>query len=226
MNEIEQSERTEPSWPLGRDLVLKRASLAVELDDLFQARYRVFVEEKRYFAQRKDARLFDRFDTYPLCVNLIGLRLGRVVAGVRLNPLSGVGTPFDDLFDLSAHLPRPPARVSVASQFFVALPERGMRGLSRRLVGMTHTWARSLGFTHIASVASPDAERLLLAAGHQPIVPGFYDERSALHARPLIVHLPDVLDEWLVPLGSSSVKTCARRAPYLADDCPKLEGDR
>jgi hypothetical protein len=47
------------------------------------ARHRVFVEEKRYFATREDARLFDRFDTYPLCVNLIVLRLGRERESVR-----------------------------------------------------------------------------------------------------------------------------------------------
>src|SRR3954468_20459637 len=93
---------------------IKLARTSAELDQLFQARHRVFVEEMTYLEAEPEGRLSDRFDAFPTTRNLIVIVSGRIVGGVRLTDAQEVGNPGETLFPFEEHVPEA-ARVGAGS---------------------------------------------------------------------------------------------------------------
>ena len=153
-----------------RGVRIKIASAAAELDELFQVRHRVFVEQMGYFPPAEDGRLLDRFDAFPTTANIVALHEGRVVGGVRIVEPSptGAGAPTDALFDFRPHLPE--GAVSGSGSMLVM--EEAFRAVPRvtfAMLGMMYYWALCKGLTHITGVAAPHAVELFLGSGYKAV---------------------------------------------------------
>ncbi len=82
---------------------LKVARTAKELNDVFELRYAVYVEEKKRFASEghMEKRIVDRFDAVPGVANIIAYHDGRAIATMRINQDTPIGLPAEDYFDFS-----------------------------------------------------------------------------------------------------------------------------
>ncbi len=89
-----------------RQLLVRRARSAAEVDAVLLGRHRVYSEDHDFFEPTADGRIHDRFDTYPdTTVHLVAELDGGIVGGVRYCiDDGGVGLPVDEVFDFSAHV--------------------------------------------------------------------------------------------------------------------------
>ena len=84
-------------------IIIKVASTALELDDVYRVRYDVYVKEDGKFTNTtlSDKRIIDRFDAVSSSANIIAYDDGMPVATLRLNLDSDVGLPSEEYFDFS-----------------------------------------------------------------------------------------------------------------------------
>lgn len=84
-------------------IVIKVASTAAELDDVYRVRYEVYVKEDGKFtdAQLSGERILDRFDAISSAANIIAYDEDLPIATLRLNRDSEVGLPSEEYFDFS-----------------------------------------------------------------------------------------------------------------------------
>src|SRR5690348_877253 len=75
-----------------------------ELDAVFALRHRVYVEEERYFARRRGARIADRFDAFPTTLHVLAFVDGVVAGSLRVTEPSCAGHPADEFFDFAPFL--------------------------------------------------------------------------------------------------------------------------
>ncbi len=167
---------------------VQRAESANELDALFEARHRIFVEEQRYSAPMPGGRLVDRWDAFPDTLNLMAVSDGEVIAGVRALTPAGAGIPADTFFDFSPHLAAD-ARICAGSMLFVSPRFRGGARVAQALLGLLYVWARSEGCTHVIGVAAPVAEGLFFSQGYRAVAPRFFHHPTGLHATPVMLDL-------------------------------------
>ncbi|MBU3070856.1 cyclic nucleotide-binding domain-containing protein [Aestuariicella sp. G3-2] len=82
-------------------VLIKIARTAKELDDVYNLRYRVYVEERGKFetASSYNPRIVDHFDTIPGVVNIIAYSNGEPIASIRVNEDSDIGLPAEHYFD-------------------------------------------------------------------------------------------------------------------------------
>jgi CRP-like cAMP-binding protein/N-acyl-L-homoserine lactone synthetase len=170
---------------------IKLAETARELDELFQVRHRVFVQERRDLLPVEDGRLLDRFDAFPTTANIVALSDGHVVGGVRIVEPSKSGTPADALFDFRPHLPEG-AVAGNGSMLVVDEPLRQVPRVTFAMLGMMYYWALRKGLTHITDVASPEAAQLLLDSGYKAVAPTFTHGPSQRPALPLVLDMADL----------------------------------
>jgi N-acyl-L-homoserine lactone synthetase len=173
---------------------LKLARSSVELDRLFSARHRVFVDEMKYYPPAPEGRLFDRFDTFPTTRNVVATIGDRIVGGMRISDAAGVGIPGESLFDYRPHFPKGPARIGAGSMFFVDAAFRQTPGLVAALLSVGHARAAVDGFTHLLATCAPAAERVVLRLGYKLVAPRFFHEGKRLVVLPMVLDLQD-LDE-------------------------------
>jgi hypothetical protein len=175
---------------------IHKATTAAELDELFVVRHRVFAEEQGFFPVTSDGRLHDRFDAFPTTTNIVASVEGRIVGGVRIVEPSPVGTPADELFDFGPHLPWLGARVGSGSML-VMLPElRKTQRVTFAMLGMMYLWASSRGLTHVTGVAAPEAERIFLGSGYEPVAPRFFHEEKGLSVLPVLLDVAKLDDRF------------------------------
>lgn len=82
-------------------VLIKIARTAQELDDVYNLRYRVYVEERGKFesAPSYNPRIVDHFDAVPGVVNVIAYSEGEPIASIRVNEDSDIGLPAEHYFD-------------------------------------------------------------------------------------------------------------------------------
>ncbi|GAB3100162.1 cyclic nucleotide-binding domain-containing protein [Aestuariicella hydrocarbonica] len=82
---------------------IKIARTAKELDDVFNLRYRVYVEEKGRFegGAAENPRVVDHFDSVPGVVNIVAYSDGEAVGSMRVNEDTEIGLPAEVYFDFS-----------------------------------------------------------------------------------------------------------------------------
>jgi N-acyl-L-homoserine lactone synthetase len=172
-------------------LQIKLASTAAELDALFRARHRVFIEQMKYGAPQPDGRCFDRFDAFPGTVNFVAVCEDEIVGGVRGVEMGTLGTPADAFFDFHPHLPRG-ARVNNAGMFFVSPQARNRARIMFWLQGLGFLWAQENGYTHLTTIAAPLVESMHQRVGWRPLAERFVHAQTGLHAMPMVVDLGEV----------------------------------
>lgn len=84
-------------------ITIKIAKTAKELDDIYQLRHRVFVEERGKFGTTTtdNPRVMDHFDAIPGVVNIIAYSNGQALGSIRVNKDSEIGLPAEQYFDFS-----------------------------------------------------------------------------------------------------------------------------
>jgi N-acyl-L-homoserine lactone synthetase len=189
---------------------IKIAETAVELESLFRARHRVFVEEEGYLGHRSDNLIVDRFDAFPVTINMVALVEGQVVGGMRVTRQSPVGLPADQFFDFSPYLPAGEISLACASQFFLL---NRYRAISYRLgfaiIGMCVYWAYNQNITHVIAAVNPVISRLCEAIGMTPAAPCFYHQSRGVEVVPMLLDMSQAKDPFL------AMRKCAGRHELL-----------
>lgn len=175
---------------------IRQATSPTDLDELFQVRHRVFVEEQRYFPPVSDGRLVDRFDAFPTTANIVASAHGRIVGGVRIVEPSPVGVPADELFDFRPYLPATRVRIGSGSLLVVEAEYRRLPRVTFAMLGMMYYWALVKGLTHITGVAAPEAEALFIGSGYEPVQPRFFHEPTKLWMLPVVLEIGKLNDRF------------------------------
>ena len=171
---------------------IRIARTTAELDALFVARHKVFVEEQGNLATWPNQRIADRFDAFPSTANIIALVDERVVGGVRLSRNGDKGSPLDEFFDFSRYLPSKDDSASVSQ--FCLLPD--FRGGSLRLgfslLYMGAFWAFRRGIRRLAMACGADVARLAQGMGYQQVAPKFPHPQLDTPMVPLLLDLRQI----------------------------------
>ncbi|MEO5727686.1 MAG: acyl-homoserine-lactone synthase, partial [Byssovorax sp.] len=175
---------------------IRLATSPTDFDQLFKVRHRVFIEKEGFFPPTSDGRLVDRFDAFPTTANIVAVAEGRVVGGVRIVEPSPVGVPADHFFDFRPYLPKGNIRVGSGSMLVVEEEYRRIPRVTFAMLGMMYYWALRKGLTHITGVAAPEAEKLFVGSGYEPVHPRFYHEESKLHALPVVLEISKLNDRF------------------------------
>lgn len=175
---------------------IRLATTPTDLDQLFQVRHRVFVQEKRYFPPTCDGRIVDRFDAFPSTANIVAYANGRVVGGVRIVEPSAVGAPADNYFDFRPYLPEKDVRVGSGSMLVVEEEYRRIPRVTFAMLGMMYYWALRKGLTHITGVAAPEAEKLFMGSGYVPVHPRFFHKETQLASLPVVLEISKLNDRF------------------------------
>jgi len=154
---------------------VKRVPSAAELEQLFHIRYRAFVEEMHYYPPNPSGQIVDEYDHGGGVHHIIGTHDDHVIAGVRLVEFDASGgTPVDEFFDFSAHLPAGPCKLAVGSMLCIVAERRGMCRLLVKLMAAFHQAAIDSGVTHIICAAAPLTEPVLARYGYPALAPLFF----------------------------------------------------
>lgn len=175
---------------------IRLATSPTDFDQLFKVRHRVFIEEEGFFPSTSDGRLVDRFDAFPTTANIVAVAEGRVVGGVRIVEPSPVGVPADHFFDFTPYLPQGNIRVGSGSMLVVEEEYRRIPRVTFAMLGMMYYWALRKGLTHITGVAAPEAEKLFIGSGYEPVHPRFFHEASKLNALPVVLEISKLNDRF------------------------------
>lgn len=175
---------------------IRLATSPTDFDQLFKVRHRVFIEKQGFYPPTSDGRLVDRFDAFPTTANIVAVAEGRVVGGVRIVEPSPVGMPADHYFDFRPYLPKGNIRVGSGSMLVVEEEYRRIPRVTFAMLGMMYYWALRKGLTHITGVAAPEAEKLFVGSGYEPVSPRFFHEESKLHALPVVLEISKLNDRF------------------------------
>ena len=171
---------------------IKTARSTDEIDGVFRARYRIYVEQEHYMKPRNDRRIFDRFDAYPSTANIILADNSRVVGGVRFMEQAVAGTSGDEFFEFSAYLPQKDEKTGSGSMLFLESSYRDARGLSFKLMAMGFYWAHCRKISFITGVINPESERFFLRFGFRMLASPMYDDERQLHFIPVLLDMREL----------------------------------
>ena len=153
---------------------IKVATTAKELNDVYQLRYQVYVEEEGRFEGVESDIILDQFDALPNIVNVIAYEGDIPVGTMRTNLDSDILLPADETYDFSEY--RNLANVEAKAQglknalfissgmLAIAKKWRNRRDVFRAMFKLSCDVANSWGATHIivtASIASHSIYRRL-----------------------------------------------------------------
>lgn len=143
---------------------LKVAQTPLELRSLFEARYRVFVEEEGYMTPNSARAIVDLYDPLPTTANFCALVEGEVVGGIRITLDSEAGVPADDFFPFRNHLPDG-SRIASCGMMCLTRESRHDRRLIVGLLRMCMYWAILNERTWLYGPVNPDALGLVERVG-------------------------------------------------------------
>ncbi|MCG8419168.1 MAG: hypothetical protein MJE77_14635 [Proteobacteria bacterium] len=181
-------------------LEIRTAVSPDELAELFRLRYKVFVEEKGYYPENPERRIYDPYDFLPGTRNFIAFDDGTMIGSIRATEAAGPATAVDSYFDFRPHLPLadvllPGRKVITAGMFFVLSRYRRMGRTALAILTLLSDYAVSSGKTHIIAAVAPDAEGIAAHKGFQYVAPPFFHEGKQLWVAPMILELSPSLAE-------------------------------
>ncbi|MGD1844297.1 MAG: cyclic nucleotide-binding domain-containing protein [Salibacteraceae bacterium] len=163
---------------------IKLADTPDLIEQVFQLRHRVFVEQGGYLPPTADGRMIDRFDAYPTTFTVVALNGSKVVGALRLTLDSEVGVPADEYFDFRQRIPANNFVMS-AGMFCVTEEFRGIR-LALGLLLMATYFAASKGVTHVFAPINPEIKRLITNMGFRVIGEEFVETHTGVPVLPLL----------------------------------------
>ena len=171
---------------------IKLANTSEALDELFVVRHRVSVEEDQIMQPIKEGRVFDRFDALPTTANFIAMAGTSIIGGLRVCLRSEVGTPADEYFEFTQHLPDGIKKLACMSHFCLRKRYRGSSGVGTGLLLMTTYWAAAQGASHAYASINPMIGDSIRRIGWKPIAPAFRHETSGLDIQPMIIDIAEL----------------------------------
>jgi len=177
-------------------ICVKFATTAEEIDGLFRARYRVFVEQEGYMAANAEGRIFDRYDAYPTTRHIVALSDGHVVGGVRFTENSPAGTLPGEFFDFSPYVAADAASLGCGGMLFVDQAYRPA-GITFYLLGLGYSWALARGWSHVLGVVNPAARAFFLRKGYRALAERTVDREKRLPFVPVILELSQLAPSYL-----------------------------
>jgi N-acyl-L-homoserine lactone synthetase len=172
---------------------IKIAETAAELDELFIARHKVFVEEEGYLASRNNGRIVDQFDAFPTTTNIIAEMEGHVVGGIRITTGSSSGLPSDHFYHFSPFFQDNPNAIAGVSQFFLRKSRRANNyRIGILLMAMCAYWATKQQLTHLVAAVNPVIAPLLKLGGMKPVGPEFFHDGEGVHVLPMALDMKQI----------------------------------
>ena len=152
-----------------RQLLVRRARSAAEVDAVLLGRHRVYSEDHDFFEPAADGRIHDRFDTYPdTTVHFVAEVDGDIVGGVRYCIGDGsVGLPVDEVYDFTVHVR--PRDVLVCGSMLFVVDDAERRGIATWLILAGETWAAELEASVIVGIVNPAITRLFARLGYNAV---------------------------------------------------------
>ena len=189
---------------------IKLATSSKELDDVFNLRYKVYVEERGKFdaSSNHNPRIVDHFDAIPGVVNVIAYSGSEAVAALRLNQDLDIGLPAEYYFDFSDIRKslekeyqeseggdrKPPCLVS-GSMLAVHKDWRNRRNvifsLFKTAAGVLHDW----GATHVICSISEDTLSMYGRLGFKTIAESSWNPSVKDRMVPIMASFDQVF-EW------------------------------
>lgn len=181
------------------DILISRIEVidtSEKLEELYQLRYKVFVEEEKYMYMQPnlDRKLYDQYDMLPTTINLGAFVEGNLVGGARLTPLFPEGELTADLFNFKDYIPDSSARCGTG-RFLCVLKAYRRWDLISVLMSTHCYWAISLGFTHICTVGLAVHESFFRKFGFKPLSNALkYKNTNAI---PMVLDLQELKEPYL-----------------------------
>jgi CRP/FNR family transcriptional regulator, cyclic AMP receptor protein len=172
---------------------IRLARSTEDLDQVFQLRQRVMVDEKRWMPAHNEGRLCDRFDAYPTTANVIAVADDSVIGAVRFMMRTSVGASTDEFFDFANYVGER-THEAAGGMLVLAPGHRGTHRLASSMIWMGYVWALQQGASHIVAVANPRVGEAFLRDGWQTVAPVFRDADTGLDVMPLVLMLNSLND--------------------------------
>ncbi len=176
---------------------VKIASNPLELDGLFKARHRVFVEEEGYFAPHPHGRIFDQYDAFPTTTNLVAMVNGEVVGGLRLTEWSEGGSPCDNFFDFRSRIPEDAVKIVTTSMLCLQREFRKFPRLCFMMLSMGTYCAAARDVEYVVAAINPVVETMIRSIGFKRIDKPFHDPKHGVDVVPMLMNMSEVKKELL-----------------------------
>ncbi len=174
---------------------MRIAETTQEIDSVFLLRHTVFVEQEHILKANDDARLYDKFDSFPSTVQLIAQHGNRTVGAFRFSLDDVCGLPADNYFNYRPHVPED-ARLMHAGMFCVHQDFRGEK-IAMGLILMAGYYAISHNVTHVVAPINPAIAPLLRRIGFEQVGDQFHDPHLDYQVLPLLLDINDLKDYFI-----------------------------
>lgn len=205
-------------------ILLKAATTALEKDQVYRLRYKVFVEEERRFAHDLD-RIFDFYDTLDENVNFIAKEDDKVVGSLRVTMDNPVGIPALDHYDFRPMMAETPGRFAGIGWLCISEKYRRHRGILPALFKMIVRETKNRGIEHLIAPLHPPILPLLERFGAQPVAPEFFSSELNVSMVPIHINygeLPPGLREFSqdplrIPFDDSNERRIYRQGEEIVE---------
>ncbi len=171
---------------------LKVAQSTVEKANVYQLRYKVFIEEERRFDLSTE-HIYDRFDSFNETSNFLAYSDNVPVAGIRLVLDNPVGLPAEEAFDFGPLRRSLSGGCATVGWFCIRKQFRRHPGLVVSLIQMCFRKMRQHGARHVLAVMHPPALPLLSRlVGARPLGPEIEDHALGVGIVPVHVDLEEL----------------------------------
>lgn len=225
---------------------LKVAQSSQELEELYKLRAQVYAEQGYFGAKQGNRKyreyLVDRFDTYPLCANIVAYSDdGEPIGTLRVNVDTGNKLPADEYFDFAPHRQEiteawkaefgEEPRVVCAGMLAVRKQWRTHREVIRSLFKMAGTIAREWNVTHVIATVNFQNHTVYERIGFKPLSERIWVEEIGEHVVPMAV-LFEQYYQWAVSnlpekkLAIGSFTSQQQRLVVKAGEYVFKEGDQ
>lgn len=168
---------------------LKVAQSTVEKANVYQLRYKVFIEEEKRFDLSSE-HIYDRFDSFNETSNFLAYSDGQPVAGIRLVLDNPVGLPAEEAYDFGPLRKTLTGGCATVGWFCIRKKFRRHPGLVVSLIQMCFRKMRQQGARHVLAVMHPPALPLLSRlVGAKPLGPEIEDHALGVGIIPVHVDL-------------------------------------
>ncbi|MGD1844298.1 MAG: cyclic nucleotide-binding domain-containing protein [Salibacteraceae bacterium] len=182
---------------------IKRANTPHLLEQVFQLRHRVFVEQNELLQPTPDGRMVDRFDAYPTTNTFVVIQNEKVVGALRLALDCSEGTPADEYYDFRRLLPEE-NYVLHAGFFCVDAEFRSIR-LTMGLMLMATYFAVANKVSHVFAPINPDIRRLITNIGFEVVGEAFLDAHTGVPMLPLLLNINKLNDYFMEYVQSNEL---------------------
>lgn len=171
---------------------MRIAETTDEIDSVYLLRHKVFVKQESLLKGNKEARLYDRYDSFPSTVQLIAQNDDDTIGAFRFSLDDTCGLPADNYFDYRVHVPND-ARLMHVGMFCIHQDYRGEK-IAIGLILMASYYAISNSVSHVVAPINPTIAPMLRRIGFKKVGEQFHDPHMDNEVLPLLLDINDLKD--------------------------------